>query len=1847
MAKRRGKPKTRSHVISAKIRTTSPQKSVLSKVFPGEKYKKYILPRPVFQKNDSCKPPSSRTGSGFDIDKYGKENAIAKILHPNSPANLNGLLLWHTTGSGKTCTALKTARAYYDLGWEIIWITRSTLTENPKKDVYHCTKDAQGVAIDPNNIRFMSYRTFFNALQLRNEVGRRWYQNNNADILEKKFLIFDEAHNLLNTQENGISFPFIEDMLSVIDMTQRERNQFAKKHPCTLNKPTNAGADWEKRNNAQKKKCYCCKGIGKYRGKTTEETKARQQLLKAVAVRAGMAVTQRELDHLENSDLICSKLTKYVARKLGIETKSKNMATLCSDLTNQGPARLIQRTIHRSYLAREKGNSRGTKIMLLSATPDKPSPSDEVVSVLFLINMLRPANNQLPDIYPTFLRAYGDGRNFTKQDQLSKDIRGTVSYLNALGDVSMFPSIMRKQLNVPTSNLSAYDITDSTNPCFRHTGQPRNTCMRRLLNARFVNKNNVDKIKLSVPDSWRVDKASYNVLHVRAEIESVSPKLVEFLQRVGVNRSEIGLKEYDPQISERSELIVVPQRGKRMAASKANRLIQIQSTQEGSGRSPSSPTHSKSPKKTSPSKNSPTKTSQEKPKSPEKSKCPNKTTICKQLELNRAIIPKNATIKRMIFSDLKKMFGVHIIAAGMKAHGFQEIRFKGINDEQRIAWRSKERDYLKQYGRYDKIPLSHYFKLMDFSGVTDTVRPAFLLMSSSNLAYLGKNVSNFYQRAAQQVFNRTPGKGVPKRNAIDQDIVDFVNLSKKRNGIIVPLNNLLLDGNFKEGIDLFNTKEVHIFEPQGTNTDYEQIEGRVLRRCAQKNLAYNRVTGWVANIYLYQLVFAFPDSADLESFSVPKVSVDVLGKQKFNSDDAIAADFITAQSNIYGKMRKAIIASAIDKKLFSQYMQGPEVIPEALKGTYSERRKAQCKDLFSQIPELKNYKASRLGYSSVLASMGLKGNKQLPVSAMCEYITAATVHRASKEEFDEKQVKTINDRVYIAKRAEYTDMKTNQKHILGYYYVPCENLKKPSECKTRLVDKQESLSPVCKSILDKLGIHSSSRITKGDFINFSKQLGIPKHTTDKMSSICTNLHVATMNPAPADAVLGKIIVDGENKFYQVSKITIPSNINMSSAFDSRERIFLVPCKLLKSKMNCRAYKTMLQRSQKPKIAKIKKQSPESTFFRAADIGIPLDGYHVNDIVRINNKYYIRERTGYRLLDELKPEHEKHLVPFPYSQEIMKMYKLDRDELTKENIHKIARNAKLQIGLYPFEAILRILANANVCTKDNVNKKIPKRGICYHVTGTDTKVGKHDVYVSISTIMRKYKKLEPSPPKSSTPSPIRVSPMSSIPSPIIYSPNTPSPIRVSPMSRTPSPKKASSPKKIINSPKKRTPSPKKAVSPMKIVSPKKRTPSPKKASPPKQFTKKESPTALNIGQRIHTQYVTLPLDESIYKGNFSKIQAILLGIENAFHIDNEIKSISIMNTIREYANYIKTGLTFKHKGKYYKIQEVGGRRQVILLPPPTKSPIQPSIKQSSIFKCPNGKIFNPQTKRCINIGSQTYRKLVNTGIIKSVPKKVSPKKISPKKVSPKKVSPKKVSPKKVSPKKVSPKKVSPKKVSPRISLNRSSPIKRISPPKKVINIQDIIHDIEQKLINGNELSDKDYSNVIKYINHLKRDVTFKHRGRTYMIKPQYVSNDNVWTHNELLLIKDCNKRLNEYECNDSTVFSCSWEHNKCSDKLPMASMMARNVASPKKVSPKKAASPKKISPKKAVSPKKVSTKKCPSGTVLNPDTQRCINIGSQTYHKLVRENKIPRSNKIVSGTICVKDYLESLQNQNQN
>jgi superfamily II DNA or RNA helicase len=64
---------------------------------------------------------------------------------------------------------------------------------------------------------------------------------------------------------------------------------------------------------------------------------------------------------------------------------------------------------------------------------------------------------------------------------------------------------------------------------------------------------------------------------------------------------------------------------------------------------------------------------------------------------------------------------------------------------------------------------------------------------------------------------------------------------------------LLIDQGYKEGIDVFDVKYVHIFDDLLTPSDEKQVIGRGTRFCGQKGLNFHPEIGWPLHVFKYKL----------------------------------------------------------------------------------------------------------------------------------------------------------------------------------------------------------------------------------------------------------------------------------------------------------------------------------------------------------------------------------------------------------------------------------------------------------------------------------------------------------------------------------------------------------------------------------------------------------------------------------------------------------------------------------------------------------------------------------------------------------------------------------------------------------------------------------------------------------------------------------------------------------------------------------------------------------------------------------------------------------------------------------
>jgi superfamily II DNA or RNA helicase len=157
--------------------------------------------------------------------------------------------------------------------------------------------------------------------------------------------------------------------------------------------------------------------------------------------------------------------------------------------------------------------------------------------------------------------------------------------------------------------------------------------------------------------------------------------------------------------------------------------------------------------------------------------------------------------KHFIFSDVKQGgFGAKIIASALIASGFDH-GYRGIINSIKIQ---SDEDLLLTRGNN------------------------FLLLCSSALFLYPLTVQTKKDTLAK--FNKRPEN-------INGDLVRFI----------------ILDSGFKEGIDLFDVKYIHVFEPQVSKADQQQVIGRGTRTCGQKGLEFHPSKGWPLHVFIYDV----------------------------------------------------------------------------------------------------------------------------------------------------------------------------------------------------------------------------------------------------------------------------------------------------------------------------------------------------------------------------------------------------------------------------------------------------------------------------------------------------------------------------------------------------------------------------------------------------------------------------------------------------------------------------------------------------------------------------------------------------------------------------------------------------------------------------------------------------------------------------------------------------------------------------------------------------------------------------------------------------------------------------------
>ncbi len=166
--------------------------------------------------------------------------------------------------------------------------------------------------------------------------------------------------------------------------------------------------------------------------------------------------------------------------------------------------------------------------------------------------------------------------------------------------------------------------------------------------------------------------------------------------------------------------------------------------------------------------------------------------------------------KHMIFTDLKSnSSGVKLIASAMIANGMT------------LGYTAEPREQgNKKFGK---------IQLLSDDKLRKTKSHNFYLLSSVSVFDQPLNVSTKKELLSR--FNARPDN-------VHGENVRFI----------------LIDSGFTEGIDLFDIKYIHIFEPQSTTADQKQVIGRGTRTCGQKGLQFIPNIGWSLHVFIYDMI---------------------------------------------------------------------------------------------------------------------------------------------------------------------------------------------------------------------------------------------------------------------------------------------------------------------------------------------------------------------------------------------------------------------------------------------------------------------------------------------------------------------------------------------------------------------------------------------------------------------------------------------------------------------------------------------------------------------------------------------------------------------------------------------------------------------------------------------------------------------------------------------------------------------------------------------------------------------------------------------------------------------------------
>ena len=134
---------------------------------------------------------------------------------------------------------------------------------------------------------------------------------------------------------------------------------------------------------------------------------------------------------------------------------------------------------------------------------------------------------------------------------------------------------------------------------------------------------------------------------------------------------------------------------------------------------------------------------------------------------------------------------------------------------------------------------------------------------------------------------------------------------------------IIMDSGFKEGIDLFDIKYIHIFEPSVNTADLKQVIGRGTRTCGQKGLRFQPGIGWPLYVFIYDLMIQkevaeqFMNATTLYDLYLKTLNIDI--REIYFSNDL---QRVTVRASVDYQLNKKIHEFQIKRHMEDDSMRG-------------------------------------------------------------------------------------------------------------------------------------------------------------------------------------------------------------------------------------------------------------------------------------------------------------------------------------------------------------------------------------------------------------------------------------------------------------------------------------------------------------------------------------------------------------------------------------------------------------------------------------------------------------------------------------------------------------------------------------------------------------------------------------------------------------------------------------------------------------------------------------------------------------------------------------------------------------